>query len=378
MRDLGGGFKSQADVAVTARCAEEGEYGRHRVWGAVGWGAMSTVAGAVLGHFGIWSAFVMSAIFLVPAAVSGWFLWRSDPAVAGAGADTRPGLRRDHHVNKPAARVVEQEMVVVPCSLTLDEQQNLAHRKHVLDASRHVPPPDIIDVSASVSEHRTADAGSLPLKGKLAAIFGRQDALQFFYIAVVMGVGFGLIESYLFLLLTDMGAPEMLLGLSLTVTCIAEVPVFQLLTWMMSKLGGPDGLLNICLGAYVLRMLIYAQLPRLGSPYWVLPVECLHGLTFGAGWGAGCEKSKALAPPGLEATQQGVFQGLYFGLGYGLGSLVGGVLADEYGYQTMYLLGALIVSVLWACGVAWHMVLSRRSRGAEALRYASVPPVDQG
>ena len=27
---------------------------------------------------------------------------------------------------------------------------------------------------------------------------------------------------------------------------------------------------------------------------WVLPVELLHGLTFACGWGAGCEKSKAL------------------------------------------------------------------------------------
>ena len=123
----------------------------------------------------------------------------------------------------------------------------------------------------------------------------------------------------------------------------------------------------------------YFLLPRC-----VLPVELLHGLTFACGWGAGCEKSKALvrstepaaflsaiescdifnllqAPPGLEATQQGVFQGLYFGLGYGLGALAGGAIAGPFGFQTMYLCGAAIVSGGWALSRLGRFVLAEKS-----------------
>ncbi len=78
---------------------------------------------------------------------------------------------------------------------------------------------------------------------------------------------------------------------------------------MLRALGSADALLDVCLAAYVLRMLCYSGLPYLRSAWWVLPIETLHGLTFACGWGAGTEKSKALAPPGLEATQQAIFQG---------------------------------------------------------------------
>lgn len=58
----------------------------------------------------------------------------------------------------------------------------------------------------------------------------------------------------------------------------------------MLYFGGPDVLLDICLGAYVLRMLLYAALPMFGSLWWIMPIELLHGLTFACGFGAACEK----------------------------------------------------------------------------------------
>jgi predicted MFS family arabinose efflux permease len=90
----------------------------------------------------------------------------------------------------------------------------------------------------------------------------------------------------------------------------------------------------------------------------VLPIELLHGLTFACGWGAGCEKSKSLAPPGLEATQQGLFQALYFGLGYGTGSLIGGAIATHLGFQMMYIWGACIVTAGWILARLGRWVIS--------------------
>ena len=50
-------------------------------------------------------------------------------------------------------------------------------------------------------------------------------------------------------------------------------------------------------------------LPPAAGPLQVLPAEVLHGFTFALAWGGGCAYCAQLAPPGLEATSQGLFQG---------------------------------------------------------------------
>jgi hypothetical protein len=45
--------------------------------------------------------------------------------------------------------------------------------------------------------------------------------------ATTMGFGIGVIGEFLFLFLADLGGSELLMGLTLTFTCLAEVPVFH-------------------------------------------------------------------------------------------------------------------------------------------------------
>jgi hypothetical protein len=50
-----------SDAAVTAAC-DEGEYGRQRLWGAVGWGSMALLAGTAVGAYGLGAAFVLHGL----------------------------------------------------------------------------------------------------------------------------------------------------------------------------------------------------------------------------------------------------------------------------------------------------------------------------
>jgi hypothetical protein len=45
--------------------------------------------------------------------------------------------------------------------------------------------------------------------------------------ATAMGFGIGVIGEFLFLFLQELGGSETLMGLTLTFTCLAEVPVFH-------------------------------------------------------------------------------------------------------------------------------------------------------
>jgi hypothetical protein len=66
----------------------------------------------------------------------------------------------------------------------------------------------------------------------------------------------------------------------------------------------PETLLNLAVAATALRLALYGLLPLAGNPWAVLPVELLHGVTFGLGWGAATAASTRLAPPHLAATMQ--------------------------------------------------------------------------
>lgn len=92
-------------------------------------------------------------------------------------------------------------------------------------------------------------------------------------------------------------------------------------------------------------------------------MELLHG-GFGCGWGAGCEKNKALALPGLETTQQGIFQSL-FGMGTGLGALFGGMLAQQVGLPGMFFWGGFIIAAnSFAAMLLRALLLHRQGVGA--------------
>jgi hypothetical protein len=83
----------------------------------------------------------------------------------------------------------------------------------------------------------------------------------------------------------------------------AEIPAFHY-QGLLLKYIDLSSMLHVVQLAYVLRLALYAMLPWAGSPAWVLPVELLHGICFGLGWGCGTVQCKRIAPSGLEATMQ--------------------------------------------------------------------------
>jgi hypothetical protein len=61
----------------------------------------------------------------------------------------------------------------------------------------------------------------------LRLLLRRPEVLIFMCQATAMGFGIGVIGEFLFLFLQELGGSETLMGLTLTFTCLAEVPVFH-------------------------------------------------------------------------------------------------------------------------------------------------------
>lgn len=145
----------------------------------------------------------------------------------------------------------------------------------------------------------------------------------------------GVIDGYLFVYLDSLGAPPLLLGSCLAVICSAEIPVFAYSGHILAVLGY-HGALQAALAAYCVRLLAYSCLPLLPSLWLALPVELLHGVTFGVAWCAGVNHCKSVAPVGLETTMQSLFSGAYSGFGKGLGGLSAGIVFQWCGGMMLF------------------------------------------
>ena len=239
---------------------QRAHYGRLRLWGAIGWGAVGMVGGILVDQWGLRSSFlsflvIMGALFLVarqlpitPVSMGGRF-WQ------GA------------------------------ASLFANWQWNIL----------------------------------------LLTVFSSSIAMS-------------IIHSYLFLYMDQLGASKTLMGYSLAVATLSEIPIFFYADRLLQRWGA-RGVLLMALACQVVRVFAYATMPNV---WWILPISLLHGPTFSAMWSASVAYASELAAPrGLVATAQGLLTAVIMGLGGVIGALVGGLVLERWGAVTLFSLAGL-------------------------------------
>ncbi len=154
----------------------------------------------------------------------------------------------------------------------------------------------------------------------------------FLLLVFIGGTVLSIISSFLFLFLNDMNASKTLMGLSLTVATISELPVL-FFSEQLLKRWSARGLLTFALFSSVVRCLAYSFINTSGL---VLLVQLLHGPSFSAMWVAGVSYANEIAPKGMGATAQGLFSGVQLGLAGTFGGLVGGFLYESLGAGMMF------------------------------------------
>ena len=172
--------------------------------------------------------------------------------------------------------------------------------------------------------------------GFRSLVVNRQWAL-FLVLACLGGMIASMLNSFLLLYLNDLHASKTLIGLSLTIATLSEMPVLFFSDHLLVRWSARS-LLVAALLVYSVRALTYSFLV---VPWLILLVQLLHGPTYGLFWAAGITYASEIAPPGFGATAQGVFSAVYMGLGGTLGALSGGWLYDGLGPQRMFLWSGL-------------------------------------
>lgn len=146
-------------------------------------------------------------------------------------------------------------------------------------------------------------------------IFKNPRIVAFFLVMCTFGFSYGQVDTFKFLFLDQLGSPHILRSLCPAANCLAELFLLYYSKQIIWKIGHENAFLLV-LAAYAIRFLAYSFL---WNPWWILPVELLHGFCFGILWPNVTAFCNAVAPPGMAATMQS----LAFALTAGLSKYIG-------------------------------------------------------
>jgi PPP family 3-phenylpropionic acid transporter len=173
--------------------------------------------------------------------------------------------------------------------------------------------------------------------------------MLFLAMVFISGAGLSTMYNYLFIFMESLGASKTLMGLSLTISTISEVPVLFFGERLLRRFG-TRGLMLLAMGAIGVRLLLYSFS---GAPWVILLIQLVHGLTFPLVLVAGVAYADQAAPAGLRATAQGMFNSTLIGVSSAAGAVLGGILIDQVGPAGMY---RLVGSALLFCLVIFRFL----------------------
>lgn len=172
----------------------------------------------------------------------------------------------------------------------------------------------------------------------------------------VCGISLSAITNFFFLYLQALGGGPTVMGLSLTVATLAEIPFF-VLTNKLVRLVGAHRLFLIGMMAFVVRFALYSFIH---NPWAALAVQLLHGPSFVAVWVAGVSYADTISPPGLGATAQSIFSATLMGLGAAAGGILSGALFGSVGPFWMFRILGMIVLLGFVGFWIAHGAMQRR------------------
>ncbi|CAM9389338.1 unnamed protein product [Discosporangium mesarthrocarpum] len=185
--------------------------------------------------------------------------------------------------------------------------------------------------------------GSKGLWKGLKIAFANWNVTSLILAIYFSGIMMGVTATFLPIRLAELGGSDLCFGVARMVMDLSEIPFFFLSTPIIKSMG-VRGVMILSHVAYVVRYTYYTQLVE---PWWVMPAETLHGLTYALLWASAAYLAAELAKdaPHLKSTLQSITTAAYRGFGNGTGSLGGGLLFHLAGAQGAFAY-SILVSVL--------------------------------
>ncbi|XP_072932395.1 major facilitator superfamily domain-containing protein 6 [Epargyreus clarus] len=340
-----------ADSAVITLLGEDADrYGHQRMFGSLGWGLAMFFVGIALDHSTAFSVhpcggpqryeknyticFATFSVLMGAALITATQIkFKYEAMSAETPPAPAPPAEPSHEERLQEQLAAQLQLPGLDTSAPAPRQPALEHAKVFAQTTREMP--EWVTVLRQ---------------------FQNVKAASFLLVAWFMGFGIGLIFTFLFWHLQDIGGSPTLFGVASVINHISEIFAYFFSFKLITQMGHVKVL---CLGlaGNVLRFLYIAWL---ADPWWVLPFEFVQGVTHAAVWAACCSYIAHGSPARLRSSAQGVLQGLHHGLGRGCGAVIGGIAVAKWGTTRTFAGYGLL------CAVALAAFAFVNFRGGEA------------
>jgi len=227
------------------------------------------------------------------------------------------------------------------------------HTKNTrISATANVGSPSRVEDCNSSSDANESDEecqNNIPDTSKryftwllLLSMFSTIYGAGYIISSVTLSMGTSVVNHLIFLFFESLGSTNTMCGVTVAVTVMFEIPIFQLAPKLL-EMFGPEQLQEIACLAYITRVVGYTFIPP-NQVWMVLFLEPLHGVTYACARTSQVEFAARLAPKGYESSSQGILASLT-GIGASIGLFLGGWIEDTLGAKVMYRGFATVVLV---------------------------------
>lgn len=175
----------------------------------------------------------------------------------------------------------------------------------------------------------------------IAVLRSQHRLLVFMAASMMMGMGYSFINNFLFIYLDSLGAPKVLLGMTIVLTVSTEVPIFQYSAffqrWLTDRM-----MMSLAMSIWAARVMCYSFISQ---PWTVLLIEPLHGVTFSFMWLPSMHLVHTAFPQRLASSAQGFLALSTFGVGPVLGNLLAGWLYEAVGPHWMFRIASIAMAI---------------------------------
>ncbi|CAH1215176.1 MULTISPECIES: MFS transporter [Paenibacillus] len=209
-------------------------------------------------------------------------------------------------------------------------------------------------IGFKLQDQPVASSSKMELSG-LWSILKSREVLLFFGCTFLLALGHRMNEAFLTITLKELGANEGVIGWSLLIGSVSEIPVFLLL----SKYGNRYKelpLLALAALMYTIRLFLMSMAD---TPATVIMVQFLHSLTFGVFYVTAVRYITRLVPDNYRATGMALFTIVWSSASGLLSGTLGGLLLEHAGRETFYLTAmafAFAALIGFALQLFFHML----------------------
>ena len=179
---------------------------------------------------------------------------------------------------------------------------------------------------------------------EFAAVFRAMANLRMLMcmlVAWVMGIGIGLIFTFLFWHLQDYGGSPTLFGIASVLNHISEMAAYFYSFKIINKIGH----IKVLALGLLCNVIRFIYISFITWPWLVLPFEFVQGITHAAVWAACCSFIAHNTDAELRPSAQSFLSGLHHGFGRFCGAVFGGMLIKSHGTILVFRIYGLVCAV---------------------------------